>query len=117
MGDEDVAAARASFQAAFDDVVAGGLAAKQAPAPVHLISEPEQLAAITPSAHNLPIGYHFGLHYGGYPYGGYANGGHRNGGYPYGQYPYGGYSNGALTFGYPASAPRSFLHNGLSYVL
>merc|ERR1711892_1622471 len=100
MGDEDVAAARASFQATFDDVVAGGLAAKQAPAPVHLISEPEQLAAISPSAHNFPIGYPFGLHYGGYPYG---------------QYHYGGYSNGPSPFGYPASAPRSFLHNGLSY--
>merc|ERR1711889_30021 len=34
---EDVAAAKAAFQAAFDDAAAGGLAAKQAPAPVHVI--------------------------------------------------------------------------------
>merc|ERR1712027_55936 len=34
---EDVAAAKAAFQAAFDDAAAGGLAAKQAPAPVHTI--------------------------------------------------------------------------------
>merc|ERR1712115_557674 len=41
---EDVAAAKAAFQAAFDDAAAGGLAAKQAPAPVHVILEPAPLA-------------------------------------------------------------------------
>merc|ERR1712107_430010 len=34
---EDVAAAKAEFKAAFDDAAAGGLAAKQAPAPVHTV--------------------------------------------------------------------------------
>merc|ERR1712036_37646 len=41
---EEVAAAKAEFQAAFDDAAAGGLAAKQAPAPVHVIPEPAPLA-------------------------------------------------------------------------
>merc|ERR1711962_1255495 len=41
---EEVAAAKAAFQAAFDDAAAGGLAAKQAPALVHVIPEPAPLA-------------------------------------------------------------------------
>merc|ERR1711976_471277 len=40
---EDVAAAKAAFQAAFDDAAAGGLAAKQAPAPVHEVPVPAAL--------------------------------------------------------------------------
>merc|ERR1712123_172225 len=43
---EDVAAAKASFKAAFDDAAAGGLAAKQAAAPVHVIAEPEPIAVV-----------------------------------------------------------------------
>merc|ERR1712226_826484 len=42
---EDVAAAKAAFLAAFDDAAAGGLAAKQAPAPVHVLPEPAPLVA------------------------------------------------------------------------
>merc|ERR1719320_1548653 len=42
---EDVAAAKAAFQAAFDDAAAGGLAAKQAPAPVHVLPAPAPLVA------------------------------------------------------------------------
>merc|ERR1712133_246099 len=40
----EVAEAKATFKAAFDDAAAGGLAAKQAPAPVHVIPEPAPLA-------------------------------------------------------------------------
>merc|ERR1712045_318123 len=43
--DEAVAAAKAEFLAAFADAEAGGLAAKQAPAPVHEIPAPAPLAA------------------------------------------------------------------------
>merc|ERR1719486_7943 len=43
--DEEVAAAKAAFKAAFDEAAAGGLAAKQAPAPVHEIPAPVALAA------------------------------------------------------------------------
>merc|ERR1712240_192818 len=75
---EDVAAAKAEFQAAFDDAAAGGLAAKQAPAPVHVIPEPAPLAvapapvvaaapvlATHPYAAGFPI---HGLGYAGIPY-------------------------------------------------
>merc|ERR1712240_989860 len=67
---EDVAAAKAAFQAAFDDAAAGGLAAKQAPAPVHVIPEPAPLAAAPvlathPYAAGFPI---HGLGYAGIPY-------------------------------------------------
>merc|ERR1719431_2459799 len=52
----------AAFTAAFDEAVAGGLAAKQAPAPVHVIAEPAPLA-----------GYPYGVSalnaVGAYPYG------------------------------------------------
>merc|ERR1711862_309237 len=37
---EEVAAAKAAFDAEFKSVAAGGLAAKQAPAPVHEVAEP-----------------------------------------------------------------------------
>merc|ERR1711881_759909 len=75
---EEVAAAKAEFQAAFDDAAAGGLAAKQAPAPVHVIPEPAPLAAAPapvvaaapvlathPYAAGFPI---HGLGYAGIPY-------------------------------------------------
>merc|ERR1712126_707150 len=75
---EEVAAAKAEFQAAFDDAAAGGLAAKQAPAPVHVIPEPAPLAvapapvvegvpvlATHPYAAGFPI---HGLGYAGIPY-------------------------------------------------
>merc|ERR1712203_416724 len=49
MGDaEDVAAAKAKFNAAFEAAAAGGLAELQAPAPVHEIPEVEPLAAPAP---------------------------------------------------------------------
>merc|ERR1711872_339915 len=77
---EEVAAAKAEFQAAFDDAAAGGLAAKQAPAPVHVIPEPAPLAvapapvvaaapvlATHPYAAGFPI---HGLGYAGIPYAG-----------------------------------------------
>merc|ERR1712106_1034967 len=53
---EYLAAAKAAFQAAFDDVAAGGLAAKQAPAPVHTIAAPAPLAAAPALAAGIPYG-------------------------------------------------------------
>merc|ERR1719343_607775 len=50
---EEVAAAKAAFQAAFDDAAAGGLAAKQAPAPVHAIPAPAPPAPPAP-VHAIP---------------------------------------------------------------
>merc|ERR1712243_128233 len=74
----EVAEAKAKFQAAFDAAAAGGLAAKQAPAPVHVIPEPAPLAvapapvvaaapvlATHPYAAGFPI---HGLGYAGIPY-------------------------------------------------
>merc|ERR1712168_10805 len=47
----DVASAKAEFMAAFDDAKMGGLAAKQAPAPVHMV-------ATAPVAHHvMPVSY------------------------------------------------------------
>merc|ERR1712213_257178 len=68
---EDVAAAKA----AFDDAAAGGLAAKQAPAPVHEVPVPAALPLAAPNA--LPFaGYPYGVNalnvLGAYP--GYAAG-------------------------------------------
>merc|ERR1712177_40228 len=69
---EDVAAAKAAFQAAFDDAAAGGLAAKQAPAPVHVIPEPAPLvvaAAPVLTTHPYAAGFPIhGLGYAGIPY-------------------------------------------------
>merc|ERR1712025_780477 len=69
----EVAAAKAEFQAAFDDAAAGGLAAKQEPAPVHVVAAPAAApvavaAPVAPVVHTLPVGYPYGLHYGAYPY-------------------------------------------------
>merc|ERR1711955_174393 len=52
---EDVAAAKAAFQAAFDEAAAGGLAAKQAPAPVHVIPAPAPLVAAAAPAVAAPV--------------------------------------------------------------
>merc|ERR1712177_179913 len=75
---EDVAAAKAAFQAAFDDAAAGGLAAKQAPAPVHVIPAPAPLPAAAPvvaaaapvlATHPYAAGFPIhGLGYAGIPY-------------------------------------------------
>merc|ERR1712210_384848 len=92
---EDVAAAKAAFQAAFDDAAAGGLAAKQAPAPVHELPFPAPLVAAPVVA--APAIAYAGLHHAAYPYAinhlGYAGfGGYA--GYPYHAgvvgYPYAG---------------------------
>merc|ERR1712038_1317212 len=88
---EDVAAAKAAFLAAFDDAAAGGLAAKQAPAPVHVLPEPAPLVAAPVAA---PAIAYAGLHHAAYPYAinhlGYAG----YAGYPYHAgvlgYPYAG---------------------------
>merc|ERR1712038_771252 len=92
---EDVAAAKAAFLAAFDDAAAGGLAAKQAPAPVHVLPEPAPLVAapVAPIVAAPAIAY-AGLHHAAYPYAinhlGYAG----YAGYPYHAgvlgYPYAG---------------------------
>merc|ERR1711962_798335 len=94
---EEVAAAKADFQAAFDDAAAGGLAAKQAPAPVHVIPAPAPLVAASapvlaaaapvlathPYATGFPIN---GLGYAGIPYAGLGLG--YNGlGFPYAGLP------------------------------
>merc|ERR1712128_387872 len=52
----EVAEEKAVFKAAFDDAVAGGLAAKQAPAPVHVITEPATLAAAVVPASGFSYG-------------------------------------------------------------
>merc|ERR1712053_27897 len=64
---EDVAAAKAAFQAAFDDAAAGGLAAKQAPAPVHEVPVPAPLEAPVVAA-GIPYGVSALTAVGGYPY-------------------------------------------------
>ena len=93
---EEVAAAKASFKAAFDDAAAGGLAAKQEAAPVHVIAA----APVAPVVHALPLGYPYGLHYGAYPYG---------------AYPYGAF-HGALPYGLPAFGLHGLPYNGLPVV-
>merc|ERR1711988_1398934 len=87
---EDVAAAEAAFQAAFDDAAAGGLAAKQAPAPVHVVPEPAPLVAApvaAPVVAAAPVVTYAGLRHAGINHLGYA-------GYPYHAgvvgYPYAG---------------------------
>merc|ERR1712012_1078376 len=84
----DVAAAKAEFLAAFADAEAGGLAAKQAPAPVHEIPAPAPLAAPV-AAPALPYAaYPYGINalnvLGAYPGYGYAAG------LPYAAYTYAG---------------------------
>merc|ERR1712079_152811 len=81
---EDVAAAKAAFTAAFDDAATGGLAAKQAPAPLAVAAAPA-LALAHPT---VPVGA-----YAAYPYAAAAYAG-----YPYAAAAYPGvYAN---TLGY-----------------
>merc|ERR1712168_1699387 len=84
----DVAAAKVEFKAAFDDAAAGGLAAKQAPAPVHIVAAPVMPVnyAVSPYA-----AYPYLSHPHTYPYA-----------YHYGAYPY---TYGAYTYGYPYTYP------------
>merc|ERR1719483_1218670 len=63
-------AAKAAFQAAFDDAAAGGLVAKQAPAPVHTIAAPAPLAAAPALGAGIPYGVSALNAVGGYPYAG-----------------------------------------------
>merc|ERR1712121_225648 len=62
----------ASFLASFDDAAAGGLAAKQAAAPVHGIPEPAPLAAAPVAAPAVLPGFPYGVSalnaVGAYPY-------------------------------------------------
>merc|ERR1711884_470152 len=88
---EDVAAAKAAFQAAFDDAAAGGLAAKQAPAPVHEIPAPAPLVAAAPAV--LPATVPYAAYPGVYGYG--LNGLNVVGAYP------GVYAHGLAYAGYP----------------
>merc|ERR1712177_87793 len=74
----EVAEAKATFKAAFADAAAGGLAAKQAPAPVHVIPAPAPLPAAAPvvaaaapvlATHPYAAGFPIhGLGYAGIPY-------------------------------------------------
>merc|ERR1719266_2615579 len=88
-----VAAAKAAFQAAFDDAAAGGLIAKQAPAPVHEVPVPAPLtvaaapALVNPyvsALNTLPAAYPYGLAHAGL---GYAGLGYAGLGYPYAGLP------------------------------
>merc|ERR1719177_34219 len=94
----DVAAAKAAFQATFDDAVVGGLTAKQAPAPVHEIPVPAPLtvaaapALVNPyvsALNTLPAAYPYGLAHAGLGYAGlgYAGLGYAGLGYPYAGLP------------------------------
>lgn len=81
----DVAEAKTAFTAAFDDAAAGGLAAKQAPAPVHVVPQPAPLTlAAAPAI--LP---YMSYGYAGMPYGyaalpyTYAGLGYAGLGFPY----------------------------------
>merc|ERR1712200_284388 len=55
---EEVAAAKAAFDAEFKSVAAGGLAAKQAPAPVHEVPEPVVHKVEVPVAPVAYTAYH-----------------------------------------------------------
>merc|ERR1712088_131790 len=99
MGDDAaVAEAKAAFQAAFDDAAAGGLSAKQAPAPVHEIPVPAPLTVAAAPAlaypyasalNALPAAYPYGLAHAGLGYAGlgYAGLGYAGLGYPYAGLP------------------------------
>merc|ERR1712200_165475 len=66
--DEAVAAAKAEFLAAFADAEAGGLAAKQAPAPVHEVPE---VVAPAVQAVAAPVATVAAYPYAAYPYAAY----------------------------------------------
>merc|ERR1712181_84735 len=59
---EDVAAAKAAFNTAFEEAKSGGLAAKQAAAPVHVVADP-----VLPTFTNAPLSYN-SLSYSPYSY-------------------------------------------------
>merc|ERR1711864_44054 len=95
---EDVATAKAAFLAAFDEAAAGGLAAKQAPAPVHVLPGPAPLvAAPVVAASTFPIN---ALGYAGLPYNGlgYNSLGYHGLGYPYAVLPYAGLPYAGLPY-------------------
>merc|ERR1712189_115749 len=72
---EDVAAARATFEAAFEDAAAGGLAAKQVAAPVHEVAAPVAIAAAAPAPYFVSpsSGFSYGVTaLNSLPYGGYT---------------------------------------------
>merc|ERR1712059_103810 len=95
---EDVATAKAAFLAAFDEAAAGGLAAKQAPAPVHVLPEPSPLvAAPVVAASTFPYN---GLGYNGL---GYNSLGYHGLGYPYAGLPYAGLPYAGLPVVAPAA--------------
>ena len=98
--DEDVAAAKAAFQAAFDDAAAGGLAAKQAPAPVHVIPD---VPAVAPAV--APLVYHHAPAL-GYNYLAAAQ-----------PYYYGGYHHAALPYNLPAFGLAGLPYNGLPVIV
>jgi len=81
----DVAAAKAEFKAAFDDAAAGGLAAKQAAAPVHEVAAVPAAPVYYPYTYSLHHGYAGAVYpyasYNPYTYGAYAP-------YTYSAYPY-----------------------------
>merc|ERR1711933_703029 len=98
--DEAVAAAKAEFLAAFADAEAGGLAAKQAPAPVH---EVPGVVAPAVQAVAAPIAV-AGYPYAAYPYAhhGFAYNTIAHHSYPYYTgLPYYGYAAGLPYAGYP----------------
>merc|ERR1739838_594544 len=105
---EEVAAAKAAFQAAFDDAAVGGLAAKQAPAPVHTVAAPAPLAAAPALAAGIPYGISALNALGGYPYAGLPDAGLPAGlpyaGLPAGL-PYAGLPFGLPYAGLPVVAP------------
>merc|ERR1711884_286102 len=106
--DEAVAAAKAEFLAAFADVEAGGLAAKQAPAPVHEV--PEVVAPAVVKAVAAPIATVAGLPYAAYPYAahGFAYNTIAHHSYPYyAGLPYYGYAAGLPYHGYPFVAVQA----------
>merc|ERR1711973_1007304 len=87
--DEAVAAAKAEFLAAFADAEAGGLAAKQAPAPIHEVPE---VVAPAVQAVAAPIATVAAYPYAAYPYASYPY---------YAGLPYYGYAAGLPYAGYP----------------
>merc|ERR1712059_166818 len=105
---EDVADAKAALLAAFNEAAAGGLAAKQAPAPVHILPEPAPLvAAPVVAASTFPInalGY-AGLPYNGLGYNGlgYNSLGYHGLGYPHAGLPYAGLPYAGLPVVAPAA--------------
>jgi len=103
--DEAVAAAKAEFLAAFADAEAGGLAAKQAPAPVHEVPEVVAPAVKAVAAPIAVAGYPYAAYpYAAYPYAhhGFAYNTIAHHSYPYyAGLPYYGYAAGLPYAGYP----------------